>query len=408
MSRLRMNKVVAPAAPAAGKVDMYADSGKRGQLRAKDGDSGLETDVQGPQWAFNNVINGGFLFAQRQVPGTLTTYSQTAARAYAADRWGMSNENASIQYQQVDTIAAVETGIQNRYYGKFKKITNAGKFMISQVLSAQNTADMRGRKVRLQMIMKRTIAASMVVRIGLAQLAAAGTHDVIPGYAAGVPSGTFVSAWGAVGTDPTLGTNLAYITPDTGSEENGSISGSGMSCTLTAAWVRYSCVFTLPIDMKNLIVLIWTNGQPAANDELNVSEVGLYDGPFVVVDYKQQSQIVELKRCQRFFQKSFPIATAPAQSAGLAGAPCAHAVGGAVAAIFGIRYEISMRAAPTLVFFNPAAANAFARNVLKATDATVTTGANGSEGGTMVNVTGLAAWVAGDGIAIHFTADAEI
>lgn len=405
MSDIELVKVSTPIYNVAGKMLVTVDL--NGHLVVVDGDTGLPIRLDNTEWTKNQLINPGFNFAQRQVPGTLTTYSQTASRAYAFDRWFVSNENASLQAQQIDTAGAFETGLLHRYYCRLKKITSGGKFLTGQILSAEGTAPLRGRTVRLTTWMKRTVASAMTVRLGLHQLQAAGTIDTVPGWAAGVPSGTYISAWGAVGTDPTLGTALARINPKALTGQNGVINGAGLNCDLTAQWVQYSACFDLPTDMKNLIAQVWTDGQPAANDELNVAQMILTDGP-ELVEWSPSSETDELVRCLRHYNKSFPLTTAPAQNAGLAGAAVAYAVAGAVAAIYGIRYPVTMRAAPTVTFFNPAAANAFTRNILKATDATVTTAANGSDAGTMVNVTGLAAWVAGDGIGVHYTADAEL
>lgn len=408
MSRHTLVKTGAPSVPAVGKYSYFVDSAD-GKLKAKDGDTGQVYSLSHDEYPKNELINGGFGFAARQVPGTLTTYNNAAARAYGADRWGMTNQTASLQYQQVDSIAAPEAGLQHRYYGRFKQITGAGKFVVSQVMTGENCAPYRGRVVRFQVKMKRTVAAAMTVRIGLAQLTAAGTVDVVPGYAAGVPSGTFVSAFNANGTDPTLGTNLAYIAPIAGTQDGGTIAGNGMNCVLSGAWVRYSVCFTCPTDYKNLVVLVWTDGQPAALDELNVAEAGFYDGADIV-DWIAQPQVSELNRCWRFYQKSFPLATVPAQNAGLAGAWRGGAANaGAVAIVHGfIQFVTWMRAAPTIVLFNPAAANAFLRYIITPSDATATSATQVTERGTEVTATGLAAWIAGGGVAVHYTADAEI
>lgn len=356
----------------------------------------------------NALVNGSFPYAQRQAPGTLTTYSQTAARAYAADRWSMTNENASIQYQRVDTITAPETGLSARYYGKFKKITSAGKFCISQPVEGSNMAKFRGRSVRFQAKMRYSVAASMTVRMGLLQLTSAGTVDVVPGYTGGSPSGTFISAFGTAGTDPTFGTNLSAITPRT--PDGGSISGNGLTCVLTNGWVRYSAVYPIPSNCVNLIPVIFTNGQPAATDELNVSEVRLRDGE-EIMDWSDDLIVIEYAKILRTYVKSFNVDTAPAQNVGLPGAVRGSvSVAGATAGQpIGVRFPAPARnGAGTYTFFNPSAANALVRNTTAGTDATATTVANASEQGIDVNFTGIAAWTVAQSVAIHYTADNEI
>jgi hypothetical protein len=355
----------------------------------------------------NLIVNGGFLFAQRQAPGSLATYSQTAARAFGADRFSMTNENASIQYQRIDTSGTPETGLAARYYGKFKKITAAGKIQISQPIEGGNVMQLRGRAVRFQCKMRYTIAASMTVRLGLLQLTSAGTIDVVPGYASGAPSGTFVSVHGANGVDPTFGTNLSLITPRL-TEASGTISGSAVTCVLGATWARYSAVFDVPSNCKNLIPVIFSHNQLTANDELNIGEVGLYDGE-AVMDWGRDVIALEFAKCMRTYAKSFNSEVAPAQNAGLLGAVKGNvSVAGAVSAIdAAIRFPVAMRAAPAMVFYNPSAANAFLRNTTASTDATATSGTSLSEQAAEITATGLAAWSVAQSTAVHYTADAE-
>src|SRR5258706_1784633 len=154
-----------PATPAAGKATIGFDTVTKRMYFIDE--KGVVSYMTNWDWKENQIINGGFDFAQRQTPGTLTTYSNTTGRTYRADRWGITNENASVQYQRVDSIAATETGLNARFYGKYKKITNAGKIIISEVLEATNSGPLRGRTVRLQAKMRFTVAASMTVRLGL-------------------------------------------------------------------------------------------------------------------------------------------------------------------------------------------------------------------------------------------------
>lgn len=399
MSPLRLSEQGTPATPGAGDHTLFFDSADK---RYKIVDSnGLVTALDAVKLPRNGLINGGFNFAQRQVAGTLTTYSSTASRIYTADRWGVVNENASVQFQQIDAIAAAETGLLHRYYGRFKKITAAGKIMVVQVVSGEAMADYRGRRVRCHAWLRRTVAAGMTVRLGLAQHTVAGNSDAL-----GV---TFVSAFNGASADPTIGTNMSRLTPVAGSGDGGTIVGNGLNCVLTGAWVRYSACFDVPLDAKNLMFMVWSDAQLAAADELNITQCMLTDGP-EICDWVPQPEEVELLRCLRYYCKSFPLATAPAQNTGLTGAIRGNAAqAGAVAFVhMGIRFPVPMRGAPTIVYFNPAAANAFLRYIITPSDATATSATQITESQAEVTATGLAAWVAGGGVAVHFTADAEI
>ena len=234
----------------------------------------------------NVLINGGFDFAQRQAPGTLTAITTDK---YSADRWRISRETASLQYARIDTNGALETGLTGRYYGQFKQITSAGKFAIYQPVEAINTFPLASRVVSFQCKLK--ASSSKTIRLGLVQLNSSGTVDTI--------NATVVPTWGANSTDPTLATNHARITPSA-AVSNGSVSGSGISCSVTTSWQQFGGVFTMPSNAKNIIPMLWTDSQFSANDSLYVAEAGLYDGSALRAWLPRLTQH-ELALCQRYF-----------------------------------------------------------------------------------------------------------
>lgn len=389
-----------PATPAAGKVILYVSSVDGRPMAVLDDGSEI---VMASSVRNNLIINGGFLFAQRQAPGTLTTYSNIGGRVYGADRFWMSNENASIQYQRIDTMTTPETGLSSRFYGKFKKITNAGKIAMGQVMEASDMAALRGKKVRLQVKMRFTVAASMTVRLAMAQLQNAGTVDTVPSGA-----GLFFTAFGADGADPTLGTNLAYIAPTLA--ENGTISDNAVTCVLTGSWVRYSAVFTVPSDCKNLIPMVFSNADLAANDELNCAEVGLYLDE-ETADWSREVVSEELSKCQRYYSKTFATDTAPATNIGVSTGEHrtpATFVGAVTNRMVPWYYPVTMRGTPTLTSFNPGAANAQVRDETNAADCSATAFVGSNDGSTMVTCTGNAGTIVGELLGVHITADAEL
>lgn len=396
------NKTTQPSAPAANKILHWYDNDRRSKEIDEYGAVRVITPMG---WRDNNIIiNGEFDYAQRQVPGTLTTYSNTSGRTFGADRFGITNENASTQYQRIDTMSSPETNHQARYYGKYKKITAAGKLVISQVVEAANMAHLRGRYVRVQAKLKYSVAASMNVRLGLISNGSAATVDAI--------AATFVSAFGATATDPTLGTNLTYIAPlSTALPENGTIDGNAIDITLTNAWVRYSAVFLVPATAKNIIFAVWSDGQLGINDELNIGEVGIYEG-MEIRDWFPRPQAEQLLHCQRYFLKTFPVDTAPIQNGGLAGSLkgiLGKAAATALAAQLHYRFPISMRATPVVTLYNPSVANAQMRQSSgTAADLTVTTAANAAEGSVDITATGAAGGAVGDQVAIQISCEAEI
>lgn len=329
----------------------------------------------------NVLINNGFDLAQRQTPGTLTTISQDA---YSADQWRISRENTDLQYQRNDAHA--ESGLTSRYYGSFKKITSTGKFMVYQILEGINSAPLKGRTIVFQARMK--ASSSKTIKMAILELQNGGTMDSIPA--------TFVSAWGANGVNPTLGSNLAIIT-------------AAQSKSVTTAWQNFSVSVTVPTNSKNIIVALWSDSQFAANDILHVAEAGLYISN-TVQTWKPRPFAQELLLCQRYYWKTFALDTAPAQNAGLnteefrAPAPVA---GANTQRLTKCQFPVTMRAVPTVTLFNPAAANANVRDATAAADCSspsTTAFANGI----LISCTGNASTAVGGDLRVHITADAKL
>lgn len=386
-----------PTAPTSGNVTSYPDSTS---LLMKSIDANGVVSTLAQIIKPNLLANGGFDFAQRQAPATLTTYSDTSGRAYTADRWSITNENASVQYARVDIASAPETGVSARYQGRFKKITNPGKMVIAQVVEGVDSMPCRSKTVRLQVRAKYAVASSMTIRIGLLYLTSAGTTDSIPA--------TFVSAFGAAGVDPTWGTNLTALTPVT--VDNATISGAGATCVLTSIWARYGATFSVPATAKNLVAVIWTNGLPAANDELFLTEASLTVGA-EIVEWAPEPVQVGLARCQRYFQKTFAVDTGPASSVGTNTGESKF-----IATIAGanpnrspsIPFRVTMRTTPAILTYNPAAAGVEVRDETAAADCTATTAVSGADGSIAFTLTANAGTTVGGLLGIHWAANAEL
>lgn len=417
MSLLTLNQELMSGipAPVSGKATINLDTD--GRIKAIFPDGHIEILSPSGFRDRNLLLNPEFAIAQRQVPATLTTYSSTTSRVYAADRWAMVNSVASLQFANFDAggVNGV-AGLQARYYGIFKQITNPGKHVVFQVLDGTESNELGGRTVRFQFKAKNGAAGAATLRMGLLYIGTGGTVDTLPA--------TIASAFGAAGTDPTWGTNLGVIAP-VSCEANGTIVNRGsaaVDCVLTSAFQRFSATFVIPAGTNylNLIPCIWTNALPAANDIWHISEVGFYNGA-EIRDYFPRSFGDELLACQRFYSKSFPLLIAPAASASVASAgygTCSiinRAGSGVAAAVqFDIQWPTRMAKSPTLTFFTPVAAGAVAYRHTGTTPAAQGTTAVNTSGttdrGASVTVTeeATANAAVGDLVSVHWTADAEI
>ena len=405
-----------PQAPVSGKTVIYADPADSGRVKAIQSDGSIQQLSASGFRDRNFLMNPEFAIAQRQVPNTLTTYSSTTARVYAADRWAMVNSVASLQFQNVDNNGAPVAGVQARFMGNFKQITGAGKFVLMQWLDGTDSTELAGRTVRFQFKARQTVNPA-TLRLGMLYLNASGTVDT--------PPATIASAFGLTGVDPTWGTNLNVINPVT-CESSGIINNtrgsSGVDCVLTAAFQRFSATFVIPAgaNIKNLVPVIWTSTIPAINDIIQITECGLYVGADIR-DYYPRSFGDELIACQRFYEKSFPLLIAPAASVTVAnGGYGAQAIlnrtgsGTAAAVQVPIQFVARKRAVPTLTLFTPVGAGATAYRHTGTTPAVQgAAAANTSattEYGSSITVTAEATTngAVGDLCSIHWTADADI
>lgn len=118
----------------------------------------------------------------------------------------------------------------------------------------------------------------------------------------------------------------------------------------------------------------------------------------------------ELERAQRYYAKTFPLATAPAQNAGTSGALVATQGVGASTAQKGAFWSFPTRMikAPTLTLFNPSAGNAQVRNLDTNSDCSASAADIVSEWGASFNMTTPAGSAAGQRLAVQLVADARL
>lgn len=140
------------------------------------------------------------------------------------------------------------------------------------------------------------------------------------------------------------------------------------------------------------------------NATLQVAGVQLEAGS-VATEFEHRPRPVELLLCQRYFNKTFQLTTPVQQNGGVLGALAAATSSSAYVAtvLANWRFPTRMRATPTIVTYNPAAANASWRNVTAAADAAAAV-QYVTDGDALIEGT-----VAATGIyKIHATADAEL
>ncbi len=404
MAELDLTNIVntSVATPAAGVTAVFVDTDKKAKIKDDGGnitvlnDDGLH--------ALNVLTNGGFSVQQRVATAAtaIPSVSTTTRAGQVADRWAVTVGNVTTPlWTQVDTAAAVETGLLSKHYGKITQNTNAAKFILSQFLANEDIAHLRGQKVRVSVKIKQFVGSNANYRLGLLQLTATGTVDVCP---------AFISAIGAASVEPTWGTNLAAITPDAvPAGENGTISGVALTIASTTGWVRSSCVFTVPTDAKNLCVVLYRDTLGAASDAVGIAEFQMTQGADLV-DWVALPKGVEFNRCGRYFFKTFTYGTVPVTNAGVTTGCVKWGAGiaGAAAGTWSTHYFPEQWKIPTITLFNPAAANAQVRQIgATAGDCSASAAAEQTTHSTAFTTTPGASAVIGTILGVHFTADSE-
>jgi hypothetical protein len=412
MSRITFTKSAAPSTPATNKSTLYVDTADR-KLKMLDDNGVISTFNNDGLQDRNILINGGFIIQQRMaVASTAIAGVSTTTRAgVVADRWAVTSSVATnLNWQQVDTGSAPETGLNSRYYGSIISATAGKKVMLSQWIINAEMAHLRGGKVRVSVKTSQKVGSEgQTFKLGLLQLTSSGTADTSPAFLSGAWSTT-------TGVDPSWGTNLAAITPDASpTGENGTINGNYLEISSTLAWKRSSAVFTVPTNAKNLVVVLFANATGGTTDNFSVAEFQLTQGPDIV-EYREPAIAETIMRCQRFYSKSFPLTTVPAASLAVAsaGAGSTNIIGKAAATALAcqinIQFPIKMHATPTLTLFTPVAAGAVPYRINGTTPAVQTAVAQLglTDTGAVVTATGDANGAIGDLVGVHWTADCEI
>jgi hypothetical protein len=334
--------------------------------------------------AWNYLFNGGFDFAQRQAPGTLTAY---ANGAYGPDRWYLLGDSGAtdIQYSRVDETA---NALNSRYSGQVENNNGAAKHTgIAQIIEAVNSVPLRGRTVRFQVRVK-TSTASRNMRCAILEWT--GTADA-------------VAFGGSVGRDPVNNwASTNYTAGNFFNNTNLVVVGVSASTTPGTSYTDLFVTGTVDTACNNLVCMVWEESATPAAGSWNLMQAGLFDGINALAWLPRPIQH-ELALCQRYYEKSVSVDVAPT-SGGLSDGFLYLAWNSATSIkALPIRFVVPKRTASPTVTIYDAAGNA--GKVY----------ANGN------NVAGTAAYIGMNGFdcqsngsvnspdfACHFTAEAEL
>ena len=326
----------------------------------------------------NRIINGGMVIDQRNAGAA---QSATTSNVYCVDRWAFAAGGTTSGTLTAQRIATNSPG-SAQYAIRLARTTGTytNSLVITQVIETVNCYDLAGQ----------TITISFQARKGSA-------------YSAGL------TVTAITGTGADQGVNGATSGSWTGWATAGS---TNVGASLTTNFQQFSFSLTLGASVQEIAVYISTTafaGTGSANDYIDITGVQLEKGVTATsFDYRPYG--TELQLCQRYYEKSFEIGTAPAQNTGsYNGAAVASSPGQLSGMSFGdTRYKVNKRTAATVTFYNPAAANAFGRDQNAGVNCTATSAWMAGESSFAITAsTGSGSGIT-NRIGVHWSADAEL
>ena len=342
----------------------------------------------------NRIINGGMVIDQRNAGASVTVSSY----GYVLDRFGFNCSGGGAFTVQRSTTAP--TGFVNSQALTVStpdsSIAAGDVYQSFHKIEGYNVADLNFGTVNAQ-----TFTLSFWVRSSITGTYAVGlcnnafNRSYVSTYTVNVAntweqktitvvgdtSGTWV-------TDNNIGLNISFDI------------GSGTNYNTTAgAWGAGN--FSRTSGSVNWIA---TSGAT-----FYITGVQLEKGS-VATSFDYRPYGTELQLCQRYYEKSYDIGTAVAQNSGTYNGTSVAASPGPLSGMSfsETRYKVTKRNAATLTFYNPAAANAFARDQNAGVDCTATSAWMAGESSfAIIASTGVGSGVT-NRVAVHWSANSEL
>lgn len=310
--------------------------------------------------ARNLLINGDMWLDQRNEGGA-QTFTAGAAKAYAADRWYGYCAGANVSGQRVAGSGS------ERYLYQFTGAAGVTEIRFGQRIELMNSYHLNARAATLSVLLANSLLTSVVWKAYYAN------------------------------TDNAFGT---IASPTRTLIAQGTF-------TVNSTLTQYQTQIAIPAAATKGIEIELSVGAQTSGT-WKIGAVQLEEGA-LATPFERMLFGERLRRCQRHFWKTFPTGVAPAQNAGVSGA---YAFGqwetGATSRQYpSIPFPVPMFSFPTMISYNPSAANAQARNSIAAADYSSTI-LNGSEWGWGFSATSPSGGFAGQQSFVHVTAESEL
>lgn len=230
-----------------------------------------------------------------------------------------------------------------------------------------------------------------------------GTQAVTVDFWARSPQGA------SVGINPSI---TQYF--GTGGSPSSLVITSASTQFLTTSWARYSITINVPSTTGKTLGtagddgLVLSLGLPLGSTyTIEITRARLYRGT-AQQNFVKPTSVQNYLNCCAFYVKSFLDDTTPAQNVAAGQTVFQQTVAASTAMITNtIQYPVRMYATPNTVLYNPAAANAQARNLTTASDFSGTTVSQQQLYGFAVTGTTAGAGAVGNACAIQYSSDCQ-
>jgi hypothetical protein len=323
----------------------------------------------------NYVLNPSGEINQR---GTTSTTDDTYG---GPDRWYTLVQTGAVSVSQ-GTNGENGTPFYERVTQSQASAQRMGR---AQVIESANCRELRGENI----VLSARVRLSATANLRYAILEWTGTADAV--------TTDVVNDW----------TSTTYTAGNFFNSTTLNVLGVGSVALTADTWADITVLAgTVGSSMNNLIVFFWTEGTAAQNVTLDLAQRKLAQGAVATPFYAPNITTEELA-CMRYYEKTFSRLTVPAQNAGSEGVLFSSAVGTDNNDLsFMWRFKVEKRGSSTYTTYNPAAANANARNITAGSDLAVSAFYNAATGA--VVYTASAAPTSGSQYTLHMTADAEL
>tara|TARA_R110000868_G_scaffold17344_1_gene76345 strand:+ start:24431 stop:25927 length:1497 start_codon:yes stop_codon:yes gene_type:complete len=339
----------------------------------------------------NAIINGDFNIWQRG-----TSFSSVANSTYSADRWGYYKSGVMVH----DLTRSIDV----------PTVAQAGRLFNYSLLIDCTTIDS-------------SIGASDLTMIrqpieGYNFLPIAQKKFTISFWVKATKTGTYCCSFRNSGADRSYVAEYTINTTDTWEYKTITVSASPSTGTWNytngiGLYVEFNLAtgstYQTTANAWQTGTYFGTSNQVNACDNIanNFRICGIQlEAGSVATSFEQRPFQEELFLCKRYYRKSFPYSTAPAQNAGTGGMLVVAATGTtAGTASIDQRFDPELRSNPSITFYNPSAANALWRN-LAGFDSNA--GANQGLGTSGVSLYNNGTVSQGNLYGIHYTLDSEL